>query len=121
MNKFEAEVSVLVRELGLDCREQFRMGRRKWGAERRVDLLVTETATRRRIGIECKFQNGSGSADEKIFATIEDIKAWPIPGIVVLGGAGFSESMERYLVGSGAAVLFEDLDQWLRLFFRLDL
>jgi hypothetical protein len=53
-------------------------------------------------------QGGGGSAEDKVPATIQDISAWPIPGVVVFGGDGFSAKM-----------LLDDLEAWLRLFFGL--
>lgn len=105
--------------LGLDCRTEVRVGRRLWGAVRRIDVVLTESTTRRTLGIECKFQGSTGSAEEKIPATISDIAAWPIPGIVVFGGSGFSANMRMYLISSGKAVEVDDLEDWLRLYFGI--
>ncbi|MCY4027141.1 MAG: hypothetical protein OXH75_12630 [Acidobacteria bacterium] len=69
--------------------------------------------------LECKFQGTGGSAEEKIPATIQDIAAWPIPGLVVFEGSGFSANMRAYLHSTGKAVAYEDLRGWLTLFFGL--
>lgn len=115
------EVASLGRALDLVAQEQFRCGRRIWGAQRLIDVVLTHVQTGRRVGIECKYQGTSGSAEEKILATIQDISAWPITGLVVFAGAGFSTNMKSYLISSGRAVELDDLDAWLRLFFGLDL
>ena len=107
--------------LGLIAREQYRCGRRIWGAERRIDVVFTHPQTRRRLGLECKYQRTAGSAEEKIPAIIQDIAAWPIPGLVVFSGIGFSSNIKAFLVASGRAVGLDDLEAWLRLFFGLDL
>jgi hypothetical protein len=44
---------------------------------------------------------------------------WPIPGIVVIDGKGFSENMQGYLMSTGKVVWFSDLEDWLRLYFGL--
>ena len=49
------------------------------------------------------------------------IDAWPIRGIVVISGKGFSPNMRYYLISSGKAVEAEDLEDWLRLYFGLPL
>ena len=116
-----ADVCALAQRLGLETREQVRVGRRLWGAERRIDVVLTQPDTRKRLGIECKFQAVSGSAEEKIPTTIQDIAAWPIAGIVVFHGGGFSPAMRSFLLASGRAVEFEDLEGWLRLYFGLAL
>jgi DNA adenine methylase len=116
------EVAALGRHLGLEATEQFRCGRRIWGAERRIDVILTaQPPAVRRLGVECKFQGTTGSAEEKIPTTIADIAAWPIPGIVVFSGDGFSTNMRSFLIASGKAVEVADLEPWLRLFFGLEL
>jgi hypothetical protein len=117
----ELEVANLALRLGLEARRQVKVGRRLWGAERRIDVVVTEPTSRRRLGLECKFQGVPGTAEEKIPTTIQDIAAWPIPGIVVFSGDGFSPYMRSFLIASGRSVELEDLEAWLRLFFGLPL
>ncbi len=120
-DELERRVADAARALGLEAAVQVRVGRRVWGAERFIDVVITNPADRRRLGVECKFQGGPGSAEEKIPTTILDIAAWPIPGIVVFEGGGFSANMRAYLVASGKAVEMADLEAWLRLYFGLPL
>jgi hypothetical protein len=114
------KVKQVSQDLGLSVRTEVRVGRRLWGAVRRIDLVVTHVETRRTLGIECKFQGGSGSAEEKVPAAVQDIAAWPIPGIVVIAGDGFTQNMRQYLISTGKAVYFEDLEDWLSLYFGID-
>ncbi len=114
-----AQTRDLAVSLGLDTQTEVRVGRRLWGAVRMIDLVVRDPVTRRTLGIECKAQEQAGSAEEKIPATISDIAAWPIPGIVVFSGAGFSSNMRQYLISTGKAVSLEDLEDWVRLYFGL--
>ncbi len=113
------KVVALAAELKLQARTQVRVGRRIWGAIRKIDVVLTETSTRRTIGVECKFQSSQGTAEEKIPSTIQDIAAWPIPGIVVFSGDGFSANMSAFLISTGKAVEFEDLQAWLSLYFGI--
>jgi len=115
------EVVALAASLGLAAREQYKCGRRIWGAERYIDVVLTHPERRKRLGVECKYQGTSGSAEEKIPAIIQDIAAWPIEGLVVFSGAGFSTNIKSFLVASGRAVELNDLEAWLRLFFGLEL
>ena len=115
------EVAMLGQRLGLAAREQFKCGRRIWGAERYIDVVLTEVSSRRRLGIECKYQGTAGSAEEKIPAIIQDISAWPIPGLVVFSGIGFSENIKSFLIASGRAVELDELEAWVQLFFGLEL
>lgn len=119
--ELEAAARVLAEALGLEVREQVRVARRIWGAERRIDLVLTNPEGHRRLGLECKFQSSAGSAEEKIPLVLQDIAAWPIPGLIVFAGTGFSDNMRAFLVASGKAVDLSDLEDWLRLFFGLEL
>ena len=118
-NALKKAVVQLGAKIGLESKEEVPVGRRLWGSKRRIDVVLTHAGTRQSLGIECKVQSSKGSAEEKIPATIMDIGAWPIPGIVVFTGAGFSAEFRSYLHASGKAVEFDDLEDWLRLFFRL--
>jgi hypothetical protein len=113
------EVSKLGIDLGLNVRTEVRVGRRLWGAVRYIDVVLTRTDTGKTLGVECKYQGGTGSAEEKVPATIQDIAAWPIPGVVVFGGDGFSPNMIAYFHSTGKAVAVSELEAWLRLFFGL--
>jgi hypothetical protein len=112
-------VRQLSMSLGLQARTQVRVARRIWGAVRRIDIVLTHTETRRTLGIECKFQREQGTAEEKIPATIQDIAAWPIRGLVVFAGEGFTPNMRSFLIASGKAVEFDELRDWLTLYFGL--
>jgi hypothetical protein len=114
-------VAQLGRELGLETMEQVRVARRIWGAERHIDLVLVDPRSRKTLGLECKFQSERGTAEEKIPATIKDIEAWPIPGLVVFAGSGFTANMRSYLLSTGKAVELEELRPWLCLFFGLPL
>ena len=112
-------VAKLVADLGLEAREEVRVGRRLWGSVRHIDVVATDIENRRSIGLECKYQGTPGTAEEKGPALVRDIEAWPIPGLVVFDGEGFSSNMKIYLDSTGKAVRYDDLEDWLRLFFGL--
>lgn len=109
----------LASDLGLETKEQVRVARRIWGAARKIDIVITHPVTRKTLGIECKYQAVPGTAEEKIPAVIKDIDAWPIPGLVVFSGDGFTENMKMFLISTGKAVEFSELQPWLCLFFGL--
>lgn len=114
-------VACLAISLGLVVNKEVLVGRRLWGAKRRIDVVVTDPRDRRRLGVECKYQAVAGTAEEKLPATVEDIRAWPIDGVVAFAGPGFSANMTAFLLSTGKAVEYQDLEIWLRLYFGLDL
>lgn len=118
-NDLERRVAALGVSLGLSADSQVAVGRRIWGARRKIDVVLKHPETRVSLGIECKYQGTAGSAEEKIPATIDDIAAWPIRGIVVFSGDGFSVNIKSYLLSTGKAVELEDLRTWLELYFGL--
>jgi hypothetical protein len=118
-HELKAGVVGLGRKLGLQTRTEVRVGRRLWGAQRCIDVVLTRTETGKTLGVECKFQATGGTAEEKLPATIQDISAWPIAGLVVFAGDGFSTNMRSYLYSTGRSVDLSDLEGWLRLFFGL--
>jgi hypothetical protein len=115
------EVRKLAESLGLEVHEQYRLGRRLWGARRQIDLILKGGPNSKTLGIECKFQKSPGTVEEKIPTTIKDIDAWPIDGIVVFNGVGFTQNMISFLLSTGKAVEFQHLEPWLRLYFDLPL
>ncbi|MDE2640697.1 MAG: hypothetical protein OXI03_08970 [Chloroflexota bacterium] len=119
--ELEERVAQIGDALGLDARRQVALGRRLWGAKRSIDVVLTHPESRVRLGIECKYQGTGGTAEEKISSTLADIDAWPIRGITVLAGTGFSPNMRSYLVSTGKVVELEDLEIWLRFFFGLEI
>lgn len=105
--------------LGLEAETQVTLGQRIWGRRRQIDVLLTRPDTGVMLGVECKFQRTAGSTEEKILATITDIDAWPIRGIVVMHGDGFSPDFKAFTRSSGKMVEFDELPAWLRFYFGL--
>lgn len=97
------------------------VGRTLWGSNRIIDVVAFDPETGERLGILCRYQGTSGTTYEKIPAQIDDMRAWPIRGVVVLAGDEFTLEFKGYLRASGFAIEFEELDAWLRLFFGRDL
>ena len=118
-NQLRDQVAAIGKSLGLDTDIEVKVGRRIWGAKRSIDVVLKDPTTRIFLGIECKYQGSKGSAEEKIPATIEDIKAWPIRRVVVYGGEGFSNNMQSYLLSTGMAIELCDIKKWLGLYFGL--
>ena len=117
----EDRVALIGEELELLVSRQVEVARRIWGAKRFIDIVLKHPETRVSLGIECKYQAVTGTAEEKIPAVINDIAAWPIPGLVVFAGEGFTDNMKLFLISTGKAVEFSELEAWLCLFFGLPL
>lgn len=118
-NELRDRVADIGRGLGLEAEIEVAVGRRVWGAKRKIDVVLKHPETRVSLGVECKYQGVKGSAEEKIPATLQDIRAWPIRGLLVYGGKGFSKNMEAYLLSTGLVVEVKELETWLELYFGL--
>ena len=113
------QVAQLGARLGLEVQTEVEVGRRLWGARRRIDVVLRHQETRKTLGVECKYQRTQGTAEQKIAATIDDIQAWPVRGIIIFSGEGFSQHMTAYLLSTGVAVQMTDAERWLELYFGL--
>lgn len=118
-DELKQNVVALAQNLGLKAETEVKAARRLWGQRRYIDVVITDEKTGKRLGVECKHQATPGTAEEKIPATIQDIAHWPIPGIVVIDGEGFSTNMQGYLMSTGKVVWYGELEEWLRLYFGL--
>ena len=115
----ERAVTRVGEALGLEVETQVVMGDRIWDTRRHVDVVLSKPGSERIIGIECKFQRVPGTVEERIPLTVEDINDWPIRGIVVIHGEGFSRDSVPFLRGRGRIVEFKRLAEWLHFYFCL--
>lgn len=82
---------------GIKLYREVSLGKSIIGKDRRVDILVLHQQTNRALAIECKYQHGHGTADEKIPYTIDDLRAMRMPACVVYAGEGFSKGVLHML------------------------
>ena len=109
---------------GIKVFQEVPFGRTIIGKKRFLDILVVHLEERKAFALECKFQDSSGSADEKLMYALENIKALHIQGCVVYAGKGFSkqfvsllESDSRAVFCSPADTQTEELDHVLAVYF----
>jgi hypothetical protein len=77
------------------------------GKNRRIDVLLVHEVDQKALAIECKWQAGGGTADEKIPYALQDVAAMWIPGCLAYGGTGWSKGVLHTLEGSRFAVACE--------------
>jgi hypothetical protein len=82
---------------GLSVYREVSLGKSIIGKNRRVDVFCHQEVTSRAMAIECKFQGSTGTVDEKIPYTLDDLRAMHIPGFVVYAGNGFSDGVRHML------------------------
>jgi hypothetical protein len=93
---------------GLQVYEEVYLGTTIIGKQRRIDLFVLGPDSKA-LCVECKYQDSSGTADEKIPYALNDLAAQRIPGVIVYAGGGFSAGVLHLLQGSEyAAYCFPD-------------
>ncbi len=88
---------------GLLVYTEVEVGKSIIGKRRKLDVFVRKAEGRDALGIECKFQQSSGTTDEKIPYALEDLAAMWIPGCLVYAGAGWSQGILHTLEGSRLA------------------
>jgi hypothetical protein len=87
---------------GISVYEEVNVGTSIIGKQRRIDLLVL-AADGQALMVECKYQDSSGTVDEKIPYALQDLAAQRAPGVIVYAGGGFSEGVLHLLQGSELA------------------
>ncbi len=82
---------------GLSVYREVPLGKSIIGKNRRVDVFAVHDASAKALAIECKVQTSTGTADEKIPYTLEDLAAMHVPAFVVYAGSGFSDGVLHML------------------------
>lgn len=90
-------------ERGLEVYDEVTIGTSILGKPRRTDLLVLHRESGRSLALECKYQDSSGTVDEKIPYALSDLQAMRMPAVVAYAGAGFSEGVLHLLQASHLA------------------
>jgi hypothetical protein len=88
---------------GIQVFEEVNVGTSIIGKQRRVDLFVLQPVEKKALALECKYQDTSGTADEKIPYTLQDLAALRLPSALIYAGAGFSEGVLHLLQSSELA------------------
>ncbi len=88
---------------GVEVYRELFLGKTIIGKNRRIDILVLEKATGVALAVECKYQDSSGTVDEKIPYTLQDMAAIGMPVCVVYAGTGFSEGILHMLAAAPSA------------------
>lgn len=88
---------------GLHIYEEVSLGTSIIGKQRRVDLLLLLPATGEALALECKYQDSSGTTDEKIPYALEDLKALRVPAVIAYAGGGWSDGVLHLLQSSSLA------------------
>ncbi|MEW6230618.1 MAG: PD-(D/E)XK nuclease superfamily protein [Bacillota bacterium] len=120
--EFIEKVRTILDGPGLKCQEQTRseLGSAMIGRGQDADLTVVDDEGDPIMLIECKVQNTSGTAEEKLFRVIEGAnrdKERGIPSIIVFSGYGWSTDLLRHAM-LYCAVREEHLEEGLSIYFR---
>jgi hypothetical protein len=82
---------------GVEVYRELFLGKTIIGKNRRIDILVLERATGIALAVECKYQDSSGTVDEKIPYALQDMEAIGMPVCVAYAGTGFSQGILHML------------------------
>jgi hypothetical protein len=98
--------SYLVRNFGgrgLRVYREVTLGKTIIAKNRKVDIFALLDPRNEALAIECKYQEGQGTVDEKIPYALQDLQALPVPGCIVYAGGGFSQGILHMLEASPRA------------------
>ncbi|MGQ9511323.1 MAG: PD-(D/E)XK nuclease superfamily protein [Thermaceae bacterium] len=123
---FKARVADALRQLLKECSLPYEVwteypsphGSVIRGQGRRVDVAVLQGG-KPFLFVECKWQDSSGSAQDKVFRALEEAKRDRLLGVhsvIVLGGEGWSRELEQWAMGEGM-IREEWLGMWIKRFF----
>lgn len=82
---------------GLQVYREVSLGKTIIGKNRHVDIFVVEQRTNAALAIECKYQDSTGTVDEKIPYAIQDMQAMGMPVCLAYAGSGFSPGIAHML------------------------
>lgn len=114
------KMKVWASEAYLVFRENIPAGITIYGSQRVIDLVLCSYSMDNHskcCGISFSNQNVSGTAERKIPLVLDDMKKWPIDGIVIIDGEGFSPTFENFLYSTGKVFREQDAYDWLTLYF----
>lgn len=104
-----AHLTMRFADKGLRVYREYKLGRRYDGKERIVDLFCV-SGTDEVLVVECKYQQSSGSAEDKLLHVFRDFRSIPFTCLLVYGGTGWSESVAGQLRGNPRAVFWSPTD-----------
>lgn len=102
-NLIAAYVAANYSDRGLAVYREVPLGKTIIGKNRRVDIVCLHRASSQLLALECKYQNVSGTAEEKIPYTLSDLRAMHVPAFAVYAGDGFSQGVLHMLQASEIA------------------
>lgn len=102
-NRIGQYIAAAFAHRGLAVYSEVNLGTSILGRPRRIDLLVIQTATNTALAIECKYQDTTGTADEKIPYTLQDLASMQTPAAIAYAGQGFSDGVLHLLQSSHRA------------------
>lgn len=90
--------------VGIVVYTEIALGKTIIGKNRQIDVFALRPADQRALALECKWQEATGTTDEKIPYALLDLEALWVPGCLVYAGPGWSKGVLHTLEGSRLAV-----------------
>lgn len=89
---------------GLEVYRELKLGKTIIGKNRRLDLFLWDRRSDTALALECKYQDSSGTVDEKLIYALADLDAVPIKSGLVYAGSGFSQGIMNMLEAAPKAM-----------------
>lgn len=98
---------------GITVYREVYLGKTIIGKKRRLDILIIEEHSRVAMGLECKYQETAGTADEKIPYALTDMEQLDMPVCLVYAGKGWSAGILHMMRASPLAAYCEPDEETL--------
>ena len=95
---------------GLKVYREVRVGKSIIGKNRCINVFCVAESDNKAFAIECKYQDSTGTVDEKIPYALDDLEALPMEGCIAYAGKGFSEGVLHMLNASPHAAFCMPFD-----------
>jgi peptidoglycan hydrolase-like protein with peptidoglycan-binding domain len=102
--------------------KQYRKFSTLYGGQMRIDFFVCNRSKwPEGLAIECKWQSSPGTVDEKFPYVVENLKALPVPSIIMLAGGGYRPAALEWVKrqSSDRLTVVESIDsaiKWAKIY-----
>jgi hypothetical protein len=111
-------IEKMAKGFGLEIERNYPGGESQWGKAIKIKIVLFSPGGLLKLGVECIYQEESGTAYKKFPSLQEDMDNWGMPGVIVFDGDELGGSVGRRMLARGGIPL-PALEGWVKTFFGL--